>query len=235
MKSHLQKDEWLTEMIETTSWKVDLGNADELIPNIAQWEEPAFFFSKVATDRQNLVNKAILKGFSLVTTEITFACSLDRLKGPVDYVRPAEPGDKEATGKIARKAFSHDRFHQDPMLRRHADAIKQGWVDNYFGGTRGDAMLIYEKDDSIHGFLQILRRNEDVIIDLIAVDESMRHCGVASSLINGLGNIFPGSKRVVVGTQLTNVASMRLYSGRGFTPFKSNYVLHAHSTKPNDV
>lgn len=230
MKAHLQKDEWLTEMIGTTSWNVDIGKADGLIPHIANWQEPAFFYSKVASDRQNLVNKAVLRGFSLVTTEIAFACSPDWLKDPAPWVRPADPGDREAVGNIARKAFSHDRFHQDPMLRRHADAIKQGWVDNYFAGTRGDAMLVYEKDDSIHGFLQILRRNEDVLIDLIAVDERMRHCGVASSLINGLGNVFPGAKRVVVGTQLTNVASMRLYSGRGFTPFRANYVLHAHST-----
>ncbi len=79
------------------------------------------------------------------------------------------------------------------------------------------------------GFLLLLGPTGNaLVIDLIAVDESMRGRGVAGAMIGFAARAFPDAGRVRVGTQAANVPSLRLYERLGFRTVATQYVVHSH-------
>ena len=67
------------------------------------------------------------------------------------------------------------------------------------------------------------------MIDLIAVDEKFRNQGVAEAMIHHLFQTAKNSvQTILVGTQVANIPSVRLYEKLGFRLIASQYVLHMH-------
>ena len=90
-------------------------------------------------------------------------------------------------------------------------------------------MVVAQLDSKIVGFLQLLYAEGDLVIDLIAVDARFRRMGIAGDMINFAQSTIKGFQRVVVGTQLANVPSIRLYESMGFRAAGSKYIFHFHS------
>ena len=65
------------------------------------------------------------------------------------------------------------------------------------------------------------------VIDLVAVATEAHGRGAGSALTAAFANRYRGMPRLV-GTQIANVPSIRLYSKLGFQLAKSSYVLHLH-------
>jgi len=137
-----------------------------------------------------------------------------------------------AVGGIAERSFVHDRFHRDPAIPlAAANAVKRSWALNYFAGKRGDWMVVVCRDGRPVGFLQLLRsQTDDLVIDLIAVDRDYRRGGIARAMIAFAVANCRGDGRLVVGTQVANVASVRLYENIGFRLDAAHYVLHHHGS-----
>jgi len=89
--------------------------------------------------------------------------------------------------------------------------------------------MVLAKHDSgqVAGFCQTLEPDRKTrVIDLIAVAESDRRQGLAQGMIlYDLGN-----KDLIVGTQVSNIPSIRCYESMGFKLIKSQYVFHFHGS-----
>ncbi len=139
--------------------------------------------------------------------------TLRRPAGPPDApatgVRDAVDGDREAVLDIAEHDYSVSRFHLDPEIPdSRAQALKRAWVDNFFRGERGDRLLVHGDDPD--GFHLILDGDDARVVELIAVARRARGRGAGSALLRALFAIEP-ARDVVVGTQVSNTGSLRLY------------------------
>jgi len=194
---------------------------------------PVFIYAKIPTTWITAIEACETEGFRLVDTNLTLEKTVEvgalPARSPIG-IRPARPDDRAAVVELARHGFEYSRFHLDPHIPRPtADAVKAGWVDSFFAGKRGEAMLVAVAGNQPVGFLQLLYPDaETIVIDLIAVAPTYRGQGVAGAMI-GVAQKAPGRTRVKVGTQAANISSLRLYEKLGFRLIDSSYVLHFHN------
>ncbi|MBN1107051.1 MAG: GNAT family N-acetyltransferase [Deltaproteobacteria bacterium] len=232
-----QTDEWLAGFLGCRVFRLNMG--DSLVYDPAGVEKtrrmltkgPCFAYAKAGTGEHEKL--AILEGmgFRLIDTNITMEkkCSPQTGSGSAKDVRFAMPGDREAVRAIAKESFVFSRFHLDPMIDKEtADCIKAGWVENYFYGKRGDSLVVGDLGSGLGGFLLLLHSATDLVIDLIAVAEGSRRKGLAGAMIAFAERQIPGFERILVGTQVANIPSIRLYEKLGFRFHAASYVFHFH-------
>jgi len=192
-----------------------------------------FIYSKVAVARLDWVRLLEEAGFHLIDTNVTLARPVKHgewnKKGADLEIRFATPEDEEETTKLAGKCFTYSRFHLDQDIRREkADAVKARWAGNFFRGKRGDFMVIARKGGAIAGFLQLLRQENTLIIDLIGVGANHRRTGVGAMLIAYAEEHCGVFEAIRVGTQVANTSSLRFYERQGFRLAAAIYVFHFH-------
>lgn len=231
----LGTDEWLGARLGVDCWTMSI---DEDAPARDLRGIPGGFVSaKVDLTHPHAapwVARLHAAGFSLIAVEVAFAGELlDTVCGatPLQAVRTALADDEPALRGVAARSFSADRFHRDPRVPNAvADQIKSDWVGGFFTGSRGTRMLVVDTEAGHAGaFVQLIDTEDAVVVDLIAVDAPLRGRGVGRAL---LAAATAGGIRVAVrvGTQLDNLASLRLYSNCGLSITSSRYVLHLHGS-----
>ena len=148
------------------------------------------------------------------TENIRMACKLDKVEVKI----------------LAQNSFVYDRFHKDDEIPSNmASELKKKWVANYFIGRRGDNLLVAEINNKIAGFILLIEKEKEIIIDLIAVGKSFRQLGIGKSLIKESFNIYKNKEKdFIVVTQITNLESLNLYQKTGFTIDDTNFVWHWH-------
>jgi len=199
-----------------------------------------FAYSKtdvsIEASQKALSNKFYLADVSVMLRMGSSHCNATRPQ-PKD-VSLAEERDRESVTRIAFSNFSHDRFHCDPNIPDAiASEIKCQWVGNFFSGIRGDQCFVARSENlSVKGFLLSIIRNNEVVIDLIAVDSIYRRKGVAKNLIDGMLSYYQKDYAAYsVGTQLNNTASVRLYESIGYQVVSHGAVWHYYDTQePGD-
>ena len=156
-------------------------------------------------------------GFRQIERLITFRRDIPAALAPVPGVSLAEAGDAEACAAIGRTAFFCDRFHADSRIAdAMADEIKARWARNGIDG-RADAPLVVREAGAIAGFDLCMRKGEDAVIDLIAVDRRWQGRGLGRKLVEGALAHYAGAARTLwVSTQEANAASVALYRSAGF-------------------
>jgi len=235
-----RKDEWLSEQIDKNVYQ--LKAIDLLEDNFSHdWKkfkkdhikENYFVFSKISTNSVNMCQCVEKANFKLIDTNVKFELhgnisSNSKHQKDIDICF-AEKKHQQATGMIARDNFIYSRFHLDPLIDNDiASKIKQNWVKNYFIGKRGDEMVLALLNNKPVGFLQLIIKNKELIIDLIGVDKIAQGRGVASSMIQFASKNIKRSC-IKVGTQIGNLPSIKLYQKLGFVLTGSYYVFHYHS------
>ncbi len=144
-------------------------------------------------------------------------------------IRNATLADRSEVERVAGDNLVTSRFHLDPQIEpARARRLKQAWLGNYFDGKRGERLLVAECDKAVGGFLLVLERRDVGTIDLIALDPRLRGSGAFAGLIRAWLDSAPAISRVVVGTQISNVRSLRSYCRIGFRVCATAYVLHYH-------
>ena len=210
-----------------TEWNQVLAHAAD--------QRQAFYFSKVPTGRVPVACALARAGFRVVDVNVTFAMNTPaearRLR--VD-VGECTSRSADAVLDIAGSCFRFTRFHLDPGVEDAvAHRIKREWVRNYVLKKRGDRLFVASVDGKPAGFLAALvgehAGSRRAIIDLVGVDTSLHRRGIGESLVNAFVEHYRGScGSMVVGTQVANVPSVRLYEKLGFSLIGSEYVLHKH-------
>tara|TARA_Y100000588_G_scaffold395088_1_gene519744 strand:- start:11359 stop:12057 length:699 start_codon:yes stop_codon:yes gene_type:complete len=222
-------DEWLADVMNKPTFSLrNFDDGDSIcLPN-----GNSFIYAKVPTDS---VSKLVLlqqMGFYIVETNVQFILCNPNLENGIIEARFAQSKDCTAVQALAREAFYFDRFHQDPRISNEvASNVKQEWVANFFSGNRGEWMVVVEDTDGIKGFLQVLNDNYDgLTIDLIAVKNSLKRQGIGRAMIAFAANTCLATpKAIKVGTQIANIASVRMYLDLGFKLTSATYTLHYHS------
>jgi ribosomal protein S18 acetylase RimI-like enzyme len=229
----LERDPWLSGVLERPAWRAVDGGAGVPLSELTS-PRPQFATAKVPVARTPDVHALESFGFRAVDVALTFAADAIAASPAIASVRFAQLRDREAVEAIAGSAFRFSRFHLDPALPAAlAHRVKARWAGNWFAGARGDGMVVAEDAGRVAGFLQLLwAKDGRLVIDLIAVDEASRGCGLATAMIGFAATHATGDARrpagVVVGTQAANVASVRLYESLGFRLRDAQFVLHHH-------
>ena len=90
-------------------------------------------------------------------------------------------------------------------------------------------MLIgYFVQKKIYGYLLLKKNQKQIVIDLIAVNKNYRKQKISTKMISYLFNEFKNHE-VIVGTQLLNIPSIKLYLKFGFKIEKIDSIYHLHS------
>jgi len=196
----------------------------------------AFITAKVESGQQSELSHLQKLGFRVITVNVQLRCKSLSGSGPVHLtnVRHARPADEPSIRKIARESFSHDRFHADTNIPRSvADEVKEQWVANYFKGKRGNALFVLEEHGSILGFLLAIKdKPQRFNIDLIGIAKAHRGQRFGEFLVTFAQAYFSAGghcSEILVGTQITNLSSLRLYQRMGFSVIGSSYMLHYNS------
>jgi ribosomal protein S18 acetylase RimI-like enzyme len=233
------KDDWMTGILGVTTYHLKVPNKDADLTNHLKGqslenhlgEKEIFSDVKLSTSEIELVSQIETLGYNLVDTNVTFDIEIEKknLKGK-SVVEKANESDREMTATIASKSFEYSRFHLDHKIKKKsANLLKEKWVENYFYGKRGDNMLLAKVGDEVAGFIQLLERGNDVIIDLIGVSSDFRRQYIAHDLMAETCNLYPNKKKIIVGTQVSNIPSVRMYENFGFRLCDSSYVFHYHT------
>lgn len=226
------KDEWLSEIFGYGVYQVEDETGEVAIP---RHEPPAFFYAKVPTSKVSQLRQYCRSGAYVVDTAITFARPPDKGMARLRVggeVAAAEPEYYDAILSIA-DTFCWSRFHQDPLIPNEiANDIKRAWIGNYFAGRRGEKVIVAIEQDKPVGFLAVMpgSNGDDRVIDLIATHPDYRERGIGKRLVAAFIASYPWST-LRVGTQASNVQSLRLYEACGFRIESTAYVLHYHTTR----
>ncbi|HPD29437.1 MAG TPA: GNAT family N-acetyltransferase [Phycisphaerae bacterium] len=236
---HLKPDAWLAERLGRETYRLTVDEAlldpageAERDALLAILNRPAFVYTKVSPTFMEGLRFLQRHDFRLVDTNVIFEKKAypGRQETEDSGVRLAKPSDRDATVELARSSFRYSRFHLDPQIPREtADRIKADWVAAYFAGTRGHQMVVIQVDEEVAGFLQLLRAADgSLVIDLIAVDERYRRRGLGAEMIAFVESRTRAGELIRVGTQIANIASVRLYESAGFRMTEAQYVFHYH-------
>jgi len=234
------KDEWMTKQIGKLVYKLNV-NGFEFQKFHLDWDnfikdrskKPFFVYTKISTNYVEFWQCLEKANFMLIDTNLQF-----ELKGMISNKKSlkkdvkiiiANESHKESASLIAYNNFIYSRFHLDPLIENKiANQLKLNWVKNYFLGKRGDAMVIALINGQPVGFLQLIINKQELIIDLIGVDKEAQGNGVASGMIQFITENFR-YRFIRVGTQVSNIPSIKLYQKLGFVLTGSDYVFHYHS------
>lgn len=193
-------------------------------------EPGAFLYSKVPANSADDALFLQRHGFFLADAAVTLERPISPVSVDVLPSRFAVPDDKSAVMDVAKRSFSFDRFHMDPIIpREYADRVKAEWVGNFFSGQRGDYLVVGLDNGKVAGFLQLLAPERTLTIDLIAVSPESRRKDLARAMLAFAEGRIPDMVLYRVGTQAANIPSMRLYENYGFRAISSSYTFHRHN------
>jgi ribosomal protein S18 acetylase RimI-like enzyme len=229
------RDAWLSEVFGYDVFKLNIENNEILdSKNIFPKELPksAFYYAKVPVTSVLQVGALTSAGFRIIDVNITFERQPEAITSNEKIiVRDVKPEDENEILNIAETSFVYSRFHLDPLVSKElADKIKREWIANYIRKQRGERLLVAEINGKPVGFLAELVTNEKTgVIDLIGVEKTMQGRGVGKELVQfHINDAFNKYSKLIVGTQIANIPSMRLYQNCGYNTSNSTYVLHAH-------
>lgn len=210
-----------------------LNHPDEVVKASFRTGQDSFAYAKIETTEPTQAYAIQDAGFRLVDTNVQLDRPLlgDDARSGVGKARMrfAEPADREAVEKIAASSFVFSRFHLDPAVPNEvANEIKRRWAGNYFSGDRGSQMVVAIVESRPAGFLQLLTDQDTLIIDLIAVAKEHRGSGIATDMIQFAASSYGRFRRLLVGTQIVNSPSIRVYEKLGFRVCASSYIFHYH-------
>tara|TARA_Y100000589_G_C27118639_1_gene615403 strand:- start:635 stop:1333 length:699 start_codon:yes stop_codon:yes gene_type:complete len=228
----LNHDEWLSNILNKKAYKL------KEISNINSFENlPKNIFIEVKIRSNNLeeIKKAEQLGFKLIDIGLYFFNekfeNLIYKKDNLQNIRYANIRDEKAIRAIASNSFTESRFYKDIQIKKSiASKIKEEWASNFFKGERGDHLIVAENEGKIIGFLLLIKNKlNELTIDLIAVDKKYRGRNFGTEMINFVNlHLSNGIKRINVGTQLTNIGAINLYSKLGYKLKYSEYIFHIH-------
>jgi GNAT superfamily N-acetyltransferase len=176
-------------------------------------------------------------GFALMDTLVYYAFDLFRKAIPDDpggfLVRSIRPDDKEKVRNIALCAFRGylGHYHADSRLdRAQCDEAYASWAERSVTlKAAADEVLVAEHAGELAGFGTLrINSSEECEGLLYAVAPEYQRRGVCPSLmIRSLRWCQSrGARRMVISTQITNVAMQKAWCRVGFEPSHSYYTFH---------
>jgi ribosomal protein S18 acetylase RimI-like enzyme len=242
----IKRDDWLSCTVGRSVFAIEVGDsppgeAARALAAHRQDQSEAFHYVKVPTQKTAHVRALGEAGMAVVDVNVTLTRQgVKRDTVPVHgvVVEDYRPADAAEVLDIAGSCFRYSRFHLDPQFPLEiAHRVKREWIANYVHGRRGERLLVARLEGSAVGFLAVLGGAEEgrtiKIIDLVGVATQTQGRGVGTALVRFFVEQYQDScDRLLVGTQVANTPSLRLYERMGFRVSQSAYVLHGHVGPP---
>jgi ribosomal protein S18 acetylase RimI-like enzyme len=176
-------------------------------------------------------------GFLLMDTLVYYGFDLSRKSIPQDtrgfFVRQLQAEDKDQVRMVAVQAFRGYRghYHADPRLdKRKCDETYASWAErSAILKTAADEVLIVEQGGNLVGFATLrLNSPQEGEGLLVAVAPEYQKRGACQALmVHSLQWCrSQGAGRMVISTQITNVAMQKVWCRVGFEPRCSYYTFH---------
>ena len=212
----------------------------EAIPYILDFckaKQVELLISRCFTEDLKAAQEMERLGFSLMDTLIYFIRDLNIKpipnEDPEVHVRNFEQGEEHSVKSIARESFhgylSH--YHADSRLdKKKCDEVYTDWAYRSCVSTMvADQVLVAEKNGEIIGF-GTMRMNNAIEGEglLFGVVPSLQRQGVYRSIIVKCLQWCAARKLHVmtISTQITNLASQKVWIRLGFEPNHSYYTFH---------
>lgn len=237
MGALLAHDPFSSEQLGVSVYRlVQAERAREALDLLSDASRPLMVEAKVPAGSVAVLRTLTALGFRLIDTGIRLDLPTPELKTDALpprvalRVRDAARDDRDAVERVSADNLTTSRFHLDPQIGpERASRLKRAWAGNFFEGRRGQRLLVVETDGSVGGFLLALEKDTEGIIDLVALDPALRGTGALEGLLRGWVERAPALARLSVGTQVSNVSSLRAYGRLGFRVCAAAYVLHYHA------
>ena len=249
----IKEDRWLSAIFQYPVFNVSVESnhkvqdgplaISDLVRGHARKQDAALYFAKIQTEWVDLSQQLSAIGFYVVDVNVTFGIDVNAHNypgktNPSKYsISEIHPAQHEEVLAIAGSCFRYSRFHLDPLVPKNtADLIKREWIGNYIRKKRGERLWVASVDERPAGFLAVIA-SESLgkrihTIDLIGVSQDFQKRGVGQALVAFFIDEYKTSSDVLqVGTQATNIPSMRLYQKAGFFIKQTQYVMHMHVRK----
>jgi RimJ/RimL family protein N-acetyltransferase len=177
-----------------------------------------------AADATASANAAEDEGFRLVDVRIELQWSATESGAVMAAelpagVRQAGAADEPSLLGLTDLAFQHSRFFHDANFsRERANELFRRWIAQDLRAEGMAERVLLAESDSIAGYVTLNPEGSDgVRIGLIAIAEWARQGGVGASLLAAAQAHCrqTGRRRLVVATQLRNVAAQRLFQRCG--------------------
>lgn len=177
------------------------------------------------------------QGFLLMDTLVYYKRDLAATPIPGDdakvLIRPVRGGEEKDVRAVAADAFRgyFGHYHADPRLdREKCDEVYTSWAfRSCLSMDAGNHVLVAEIANVIAGFAT-LRRNspEEGEGVLFGIAPSAQGSGLYRSfMIQGMEWCrSKGANRMVVSTQINNIAAQKVWSRLGFEPDHACYTFH---------
>jgi GNAT superfamily N-acetyltransferase len=235
--------------IDTARWGVKTAKATAVGPDdlpgalaFCREEDVRFLIARCSTRDLPAAQAMERSGFEIMDTLVYYALSLDgTLPGDTGStpIRELRVGEESLVREVAGKAFQGylGHYHADPRLdRRQCDEAYVDWAhQSCLSKEVADAVLVADLDGAIAGFAT-LRCNSEAEGEgvLFGVAPEAQGRGIYRSLmVNAMKWCqAQGRQRMVVSTQITNIAVQKVWSRLGFEPSVSYYTFHKWFTEP---
>ena len=221
------KDKWLTNQFGYNVFKISEFNSKDLV-QIDKKNNKSFTYFKTTNYIKNKVklNKC---NFNLIEKTILFYLKISKRYYFQDNCRIAKKKDKNEIKEISKYSFLNSRFFQDTKIQKKiAYDVKKNWIESYFLGKRGNNILVYETKKIIHGFILLIYRKNELIVDLIAVKKGSRGKEIGSKLIESSISLYKDLRYIYAGTQESNISSISFYKKNNFKIKRKGYTFHRH-------
>ncbi len=207
---------------------VDAINAAALAQNVKM------LTTRVSTDQLSRVQILEADGYRLMDTLVYYDRMLTDVADPQDpLIRAATPADADAVAAVARKSFAGyiGHYHADPRLSdTSADAAYVEWAHTSLTrcSPKTPAYVAVMKERLV-GFLTVRSHSDtDAEIVLNGVHPDTQGQGIYGRMLAfTLGALKKNRfERVMISTQVNNVAVQRVWARQGLRMARSYYTLH---------
>ncbi len=166
------------------------------------------------------------------TRIITNSASLPSPLPEAVVVRPVQPDEAGAVRDLAGRAFAGygGHYHADERLERAAcDAVYADWAYRSCQSRQvADEVLVATLDERMVGFITLRQRGNEGDGPLYGVDPVSQGQGIGGALMAAALAWLQarGARHMVMSTQITNVASQKVWTRLGFEPSHAEYTFH---------
>ena len=196
-----------------------------------------FSIARVKTNHLDVVQAMEADGYRMMDTLVYYAFKYAPKNIPEDksnhVIRPIEPKDLDEVTAIVTESFKgyYGHYHADPSLADDkCDEVYIDWSrQSVTSKELADEVLVVVGDNRLNGFAT-LRRNSDIEGEgvLFGVAPHAQGQGIYKTMmIHGMKWCREqDAERMVVSTQITNIAVQKVWSRLGFEMDHSYYTLH---------
>ena len=199
--------------------------------NLDKIKEPFFLTLKLSNNKHIKIKSKKIK-IEFNSKLINFVRNFKKEQPVLVKCRAAQKKDIPQLMSIVKEKNLNSRFDIDKNLpKKFKQQYKRVWIMNYFKGKRGNSLFVSYKNNSIMGFILLIKKLKSIQIDLIQTSKKFREKKVASSLINFANNqLMKNNYKIIAGTKSDNLSAIKMYKKLKFTQTKKiSYIYHLHN------